>query len=505
MLLLSLFAMPLHAGTNLISNGNAAAGLTGWTFVSVGSGWSAGDAFYCTYACSGSDSCASYNRMYQEVNLLSNPVYNYSAAYLDSAPELVANASVKDITNTGPTPYDMYGVKVQIRDSSHNAIATYDTGLQKIYESSGWLLLSHGFTGYGPGARYLYFEMYGYDRGYWSGNYGPVFTNATAYFTSEAPSPGTMPVYSNFSGSTTDFSSASNLSSIPGLVLERQGRGRIAFPASHSVDADAEDYDANVLMEPGFVSVNSSGLHSSFNSSASVSLNASGIYSGAAAPVIYYYPGFASGWPDIVQNGAPCGEARCTGVSWNQSSGIVTFNVSGFSGYAIYNGSGAQVAWGANGTLAINITSTNQISIYTSSSANNSALSFVPAVPPAGGFIILASNESSNVTGGDTGFIVENQGNVNVSLTVSSDKGAAGFIGGSAPLFQVFGLEKEAGSCQSISGAAQGLGALPVVVCPSLGFSDSRDTLWAYVLVRISSDSPPRGNTATLTFTSTQA
>ncbi len=310
----------------------------------------------------------------------------------------------------------------------------------------------------------------------------------------------TLDMISNFTGLTTNLSNASDPHNVTGLVLDKPGKGTIRFPASHGVDAFSQDYDSNVLMGTGFISVNSSGLDSSFNSSATLAMNLTGIYSGLTAPPIYYSHQFAGSTATIIQNGAICTAPRCTGITWNSSSGMLQFNVSGFSGYAIDNGSGSQAA----GTLGINITSTNQIAVYTSSAKNNSAFSFIPVTPPAAGSITLTSNESSNVTGGDTGFIVENQGNVNVSITVSSDKDAAGFIGGSSPLFQMFGAESKSNSCPAINAGMQDLSASAITVCPSLAYADSQDTIWAYVLVKIDSDSPPEANTATLTFTSTQ-
>lgn len=157
------------------------------------------------------------------------------------------------------------------------------------------------------------------------------------------------------------------------------------------------------------------------------------------------------------------------------------------------------------GTIGINITSTNQIAVYTSSSSGNSAFSFVPVTPPAAGSITLMSNESSNVTDGDTGFLVENQGNINVSITVASDKDASSFIGGASPLFQMFGAVNESDACPYLNATMQGLSASEITLCPSLAYADSRDTIWAYVLVKIDSDSPPSANTATLVFTSTLA
>ncbi|MFA5105953.1 MAG: LamG domain-containing protein [Candidatus Micrarchaeia archaeon] len=317
------------------------------------------------------------------------------------------------------------------------------------------------------------------------------------------------PVVSTYSGETTNFAAVADITNVTNLTLEKAGAGKIKFPSTHSVNAAGADYDTQVIIGNGFISVNSSALDSSFNSTAMLTMNLTGVYSSATAPTIYYYEAFASSLATILQNGQVCSAPRCTGVSWNQGTGILTFNVTGFSDYGV-NGSGNFTGAGGSptntsGTIGINITSTNQIAVYTSSSSNNSAFSFIPVTPPAAGSIVLTSNESGNVTGGDTGFLVENQGNVNVSITVASDKNAAGFIGGSAPLFRMFGSESEAGSCPGINQSMQDLGTASITVCPSLAFNDASDRIWAYVLVKIDSDSPPQTSTATLTFTSTQA
>ncbi|HQT45452.1 MAG TPA: hypothetical protein PLO51_05715, partial [Candidatus Micrarchaeota archaeon] len=80
------------------------------------------------------------------------------------------------------------------------------------------------------------------------------------YFT-----PSTLAYVSNFTGATTDFSAVPNPQNVTGLILDKPGRGRISFPASHGVNAYSQDYDSNVVMGTGFISVNSSGLDSSFN------------------------------------------------------------------------------------------------------------------------------------------------------------------------------------------------------------------------------------------------
>ncbi len=338
--------------------------------------------------------------------------------------------------------------------------------------------------------------------------------NYSLSFVSGASSPAlsftvsSVPATSNFSGSSTNFSAVANLANVTNLTLEKVGKGKIKFPATYSVNAAGQNYDSNIVMDNGMISVNSSGLDQSFNSSAALTVDTSGVYSGASAPTIYYYPGFAANRSTIIQSGTACSAPRCTGITWNSSTNILAFNVTGFSSYGVNDSGlgGASNGTSTNNTatLGINITSTNQIAVYTASAKNNSAFSFIPVTPPAAGSITLISNESSNVTGGDTGFLVENQGNVNVSITVASDKNASLFIGGSTPLFQVFGAENKTGSCPGINATMQDIGTSPITVCPSLAYADTQDTIWAYVLVKINSDSPPQTNTATLTFTSTQ-
>ncbi|MFA5105895.1 MAG: glycine-rich domain-containing protein [Candidatus Micrarchaeia archaeon] len=315
------------------------------------------------------------------------------------------------------------------------------------------------------------------------------------------------PEASNFSGESSNLSGVPDLSNVANLTLDIPGKGKIRFPAGHTVNAIAQDYDSNVLIGNGFISVNSSALHSSFNSTASLTMNLTGIYSGSLAPDIYYYSGFAENSSEIVQNGELCIAPKCTGISWNQASSLLTFNVSGFSGYGVDGselGGSSGSPSNSSGTIGINITSTNQIAVYTSNSMNDSTFSFVPVTPPAAGSVILLSNETTNTTDGELGFIVENQGNVNVSITVASDKDAANFIGGSSPLFQMFGGANESGACPSLNTSMQDLSGSEITVCPSLAYADSQDTIWAYVLVKIDSDSPPQTSTATLTFTSTQ-
>jgi len=315
-----------------------------------------------------------------------------------------------------------------------------------------------------------------------------------------------LPLASNFSGLTTDFAAVADLSNVTGLVLDKPGTGSISFPGNHGVNANGQAYDTAVAILPGIVSVNTSILDPSFNSSATLAMNGSSILNTTKVPIIVYYANFTTNRSEILEYGSDCvALGKCSNLVWNPYSKSLSFRVQGFSGYTLTDGNGTAIAYESTGTLGVNITSTNQIAVYTSNGANDSTFSFVPVTPPAAGSITLMSNQSSNTTGGELGFIVENQGNVNVSLAVSSDKGAASFVGGSSPLFQMFGGVDEAGACPSLNESMQGLSASAITICPSLGYADSHDTIWAYVLVKIDSDSPPQANTATLTFTSTAA
>ncbi|MFA5106514.1 MAG: hypothetical protein WC506_06170 [Candidatus Micrarchaeia archaeon] len=156
------------------------------------------------------------------------------------------------------------------------------------------------------------------------------------------------------------------------------------------------------------------------------------------------------------------------------------------------------------GTVGVNITSTNQIAVYVSGNTSSSTLSFVPVSPPAAGSITLSTDQSSNMTGGVTGFVVENQGNVNVSINVTSDKTAATFVGGSSPAFKMWGVNDEASSCVTPT-ASPGfdLGSSGSLVCDNLQYPDASDQVFAYISVTIPSDAPVAASTATITFTST--
>jgi len=125
----------------------------------------------------------------------------------------------------------------------------------------------------------------------------------------------------------TNFNAVANLSNVTNLTLANQN-GKIQFPAGYGVDAEGENYDVNINLGIGFISVNTSALDPSFNSTANLTIeNVS-----CPAPV-YYKDGFFLTREDILAGGQDCATAgicsniNCTGTTLN-------FTVSHFTGFA---------------------------------------------------------------------------------------------------------------------------------------------------------------------------
>lgn len=120
------------------------------------------------------------------------------------------------------------------------------------------------------------------------------------------------------------------------------------------------------------------------------------------------------------------------------------------------------------------------------------------------------NNTCLSFTQQGTGFLVENNGNVNVTLSGNFDKAAAAFIGstGNAPTFTMKISNSEANSCLYLNGSFTSLANVPTsatVLCNSttFDFADSRDQVRLDVNISIPEDAP--GGTKTTTLTATAA
>ena len=109
-----------------------------------------------------------------------------------------------------------------------------------------------------------------------------------------------------------------------------------------------------------------------------------------------------------------------------------------------------------------------------------------------------------------SGFKVENNGNVNVTLSSSFDKAAAAFIGSTSntPVFTMKISNSETSSCANLNGTFTGYANVPTaaaIVCntTSFDFADTRDLFLLDVNISIPEDAPGGTKTTTLTVTAT--
>ena len=169
--------------SNLLVNGDAETGSnSGWTIINScgNTGWQVKGAshsgtygFITSYKpSSGSDPTypTGYCRRSQEIDLLAA---GYTAGQLDAAPTVHVE---EWFAGTGPDKQDWGYVKVELRDASHNVIASWATGAFRT--STSWEKKETDFTGYGTGLRHIYFEDGSCDNEWWQNWYGAAHDDA---------------------------------------------------------------------------------------------------------------------------------------------------------------------------------------------------------------------------------------------------------------------------------------------------------------------------------------
>lgn len=112
-----------------------------------------------------------------------------------------------------------------------------------------------------------------------------------------------------------------------------------------------------------------------------------------------------------------------------------------------------------------------------------------------------------NWTAVSQGLVIENIGNVNVSLDLAAAKTAAEFLGGSDPAYQWNFTEAEAGSCLStvtdvVYGYYNDTNA-STTVCNNFPFVTGNDSIRVDILIRVPYDSLTGALSDTLTATAT--
>lgn len=169
-------------GETLLVNPSAeGAFLSGWTIHAgaPSSGWDV--------RAGGIDGCRRFVTSYewcirsQEIDLVARGA---SPEALDAAPAVAVS---EWFAGADPDPNDYAYLKVELRDAGHVAFATFDTGVFRT--RGGWLQISHRFTDYGPGLRYIYWEDGGKDTEEWAGQFGASLDAASCELELPFPRP----------------------------------------------------------------------------------------------------------------------------------------------------------------------------------------------------------------------------------------------------------------------------------------------------------------------------
>jgi hypothetical protein len=187
-----------------------------------------------------------------------------------------------------------------------------------------------------------------------------------------------QPTYSKFTGNTTDFATVPDITQVQDCTLEDPVYGQVVW--QNPVDASGANFDSNVNIGQGFVSIDSAAMGSSFNSPATIHMY------GVTCPVdfIYESPGYFGTADDIISSGTVCPD--CSILSCE--SGTVTFSVTHFSGYA--------AGWIGTYVGTINITDGNYRMDYFLTSGggtiNDSSYSMLVM---AGDTVVQTSNDST--------------------------------------------------------------------------------------------------------------
>jgi hypothetical protein len=116
-----------------------------------------------------------WDRKSQTVDLLAA---GYTAESLDTQPSI----RVSDwFRGSWPNFGDRYYFRVELRNASGTAVATYDNGTQSAPAAGTepWQESTKTFSAYGTGVRSVYIEHGGYDVEYWAGHYGSVIDGAS--------------------------------------------------------------------------------------------------------------------------------------------------------------------------------------------------------------------------------------------------------------------------------------------------------------------------------------
>lgn len=105
-------------------------------------------------------------------------------------------------------------------------------------------------------------------------------------------------------------------------------------------------------------------------------------------------------------------------------------------------------------------------------------------------------------------FVIRNDGNDEVSLSLQSDTAAATFLGGTSPAFQLIFVDNDTGTCNGSverhfddSGTWVAINTSEWLVCDEMGFVAANDALQLHLRVSVPDNANPGSRDATFTAT----
>lgn len=111
----------------------------------------------------------------QEIDLVAAGL---DPAFLDTSPDIVIEDWFQEVYDS-----DEYWIRVELRAADHSTIEQWvaedsTPGMGGTYDDDAYLSVSHTFSGYPAGVRYVLFRDGGQDGEYWQGLYGVVLDDA---------------------------------------------------------------------------------------------------------------------------------------------------------------------------------------------------------------------------------------------------------------------------------------------------------------------------------------
>lgn len=155
--------------TNIVVNGSADSGLSGWNITqNGGDGW----------AITGDNKFISSYNLCIKSQVIDLVAAGYSTTILDASPDIAVS---EEYVGGWPNYSDTYFYNAELRDENGNVIASYSTG--NLICTAAIQTVNHVFSGYPAGVRYVFIEHGGDDAEFWAGHYGAIIDNSEVIVT----------------------------------------------------------------------------------------------------------------------------------------------------------------------------------------------------------------------------------------------------------------------------------------------------------------------------------